>query len=102
MTRADCEGLLLDLLEVAYSVYKCYNPKGSNLTMTCYNGQFSVSDNMTDENGNFINCKNYDKAHSVYITKFADGHILNGSDWRKIMNFGREAQADGDTGTDNR
>jgi len=93
MTRAQCETLLLNILELAFSVYKCYNPDGENLSLTVYkdqynNDQFNISDALTDENGDFIEPADYDNAHSVYITKFSDGKIKTGSDWRRIMMFG--------------
>ena len=93
MTRPQCETLLLNLLELAFSVYKCYNPDGHNLSLVVFKDpnnedQFNISDALTDENGDFIDPADYDNAHSVYITKFGDGSIKDGSDWRRIMMIG--------------
>lgn len=88
MTRKQCEMMLVNIMELAYSVYKCYNPKGENLSLVNYNGQININDALTDSEGNFIDTADYDNAHSVYITKFADGRILNGSDWRRLFATG--------------
>lgn len=88
MTRAQCETLLLQIFEFAFSLYKTYNPNGDNLSMYKYGDSISISDNLTDENGNFIDPRNYDKAHTVYITKFDDGKTINGSEWRRLFGIG--------------
>ena len=85
MTRAECEMKLLEVMEMATAIYKEYNPNGNNLSMSNYSGQISISDALEDENGNFINPKNYFEAHSVYLTKFADGKINTGADWGRIF-----------------
>ena len=83
MDQKKCERKLLDLLEQAVEVYHQYNQNGCHLSLCFCDGVYSVEDALRDKSGEYYD--DWNKRHSIYITKFADGRIKNTQEWAEYF-----------------